>query len=44
MFDSSDGGRGSLPLVNTESAAVSTVVDEAYVKNMPLNGRAVSRI
>src|SRR6202035_4347553 len=27
-------------LVNTESAAVSTVVDQAYVKNMPLNGRS----
>jgi hypothetical protein len=31
---------GGAPLVNTESAAVSTVVDEAYVKNMPLNGRS----
>jgi len=27
-------------LINTTSAAVSTVVDQAYVKNMPLNGRS----
>ncbi|HEV2398786.1 MAG TPA: carboxypeptidase regulatory-like domain-containing protein [Candidatus Sulfotelmatobacter sp.] len=32
--------QGGAPLVNTESAAVSTVVDETYVKNMPLNGRS----
>src|SRR5260370_33906665 len=31
---------GGAPLINTESAAVSTVVDQAYVKNMPLNGRS----
>jgi hypothetical protein len=31
---------GGAPLVNTESAAVSTVVDQTYVKNMPLNGRS----
>lgn len=31
---------GGAPLVNTESAAVSTVVDQSYVKNMPLNGRS----
>jgi hypothetical protein len=28
------------PLVNTESAAVSTVVDHAFVEDMPLNGRS----
>jgi hypothetical protein len=28
------------PLVNTESAAVSTVVDRQFVENMPLNGRS----
>ena len=27
--------------VNTQSAAVSTVVDETYIKNMPLNGRSL---
>src|SRR6476469_9327487 len=27
------------PLVNTESAAVSTVVDHRFVENLPLNGR-----
>ena len=28
------------PLVNTESASVSTVVDRAFVENLPLNGRS----
>ena len=32
--------QGGAPLVNTESAAVSTVVDQTYIKNMPLNGRS----
>src|SRR6267143_1073100 len=27
-------------LINTTSAAVSTVIDQTYVKNMPLNGRS----
>jgi Carboxypeptidase regulatory-like domain len=31
---------GGAPLVNTESGSVSTVVDEKYVANMPLNGRS----
>jgi hypothetical protein len=31
---------GGAPLVNTESATVSTVVDRGYVENMPLNGRS----
>lgn len=31
---------GGAPLINTESAAVSTVVDRKYVENMPLNGRS----
>lgn len=31
---------GGAPLVNTESAAVSTVVDHQFVENMPLNGRS----
>jgi hypothetical protein len=31
---------GGAPLVNTESAAVSTVVDRQFVENMPLNGRS----
>jgi hypothetical protein len=31
---------GGTPIVNTESAAVSTVVDRKYVENMPLNGRS----
>jgi hypothetical protein len=32
---------GGAPLVNAESAAVSTVVDRNYVENMPLNGRSL---
>src|ERR1043165_10278102 len=31
---------GGAPLLNTESAALSTVVDRKYVENMPLNGRS----
>jgi len=31
---------GGAPLVNTQDAAVSTVVDRKYVENMPLNGRS----
>ncbi|MGH9827234.1 MAG: carboxypeptidase regulatory-like domain-containing protein, partial [Blastocatellia bacterium] len=32
--------RGGAPLVQTESAAVSTVVDRQFVENLPLNGRS----
>src|SRR6202007_1509802 len=28
------------PVVNTESAAVSTVIDRTFVENLPLNGRS----
>jgi hypothetical protein len=31
---------GGVPLVNTQSAAVSTVVDRNFIENMPLNGRS----
>ena len=31
---------GGAPLIDTESAAVSTVVDQSYIENMPLNGRS----
>jgi hypothetical protein len=31
---------GGAPILNTESAAVSTVIDQNYVANMPLNGRS----
>ena len=32
--------KGGAPLVNTESAAVSTVVDRQFADNLPLNGRS----
>ena len=32
--------KGGTPLIDTESPAVSTVVDQSYVANMPLNGRS----
>lgn len=32
--------QGGAPLVNTESASVSTVVDHQFVENIPLNGRS----
>jgi hypothetical protein len=31
---------GGTPLVNTESAAVSTVVDRQFAENLPMNGRS----
>jgi hypothetical protein len=31
---------GGAPMINTTDASVSTVVDQSYVKNMPLNGRS----
>ena len=31
---------GGVPLINAESAAVSTVVDRRFVENIPLNGRS----
>src|SRR5713226_7293143 len=31
---------GGVPLINTESAAVSTVVDRQFAENLPLNGRS----
>jgi hypothetical protein len=31
---------GGAPLVNTESAAISTVIDRQFAENLPLNGRS----
>ena len=32
------------PLVNTENAAVSTIIDREFVENMPLNGRSFNTL
>lgn len=35
---------GGTPLLNTESANVSTLIDNRFVENMPLNGRSFSSL
>ena len=35
---------GGAPLVNTQSAAVSTVIDRGFVENLPLNGRTFNTL
>jgi hypothetical protein len=35
---------GGAPLVNTQSAAVSTVIDHGFVENLPLNGRSFNTL
>ncbi len=35
---------GGAPLINTESAAVSTVVDRQFAENLPLNGRSFNTL
>jgi hypothetical protein len=36
--------QGGAPLVNTETAAVSTVVDRNFIENLPLNGRSFNTL
>ncbi len=36
--------QGGAPLVNTASAAVSTVIDRQFVENLPLNGRSFNTL
>lgn len=35
---------GGAPLINTDSAAVSTVIDREFVENLPLNGRSFNTL
>jgi hypothetical protein len=35
---------GGAPLVNTQSAAVSTVIDRTFIENLPLNGRSFNTL
>src|SRR5882724_8779469 len=36
--------RGGAPLVNTESASVSTVIDHNFAEQLPLNGRSFNTL
>jgi outer membrane receptor protein involved in Fe transport len=36
--------QGGAPLINTENAAVSTVIDRQFVENLPLNGRSFNTL
>ena len=36
--------KGGAPLINTQSGAVSTVIDRQFVENLPLNGRSFNTL
>jgi Carboxypeptidase regulatory-like domain/TonB dependent receptor/TonB-dependent Receptor Plug Domain len=36
--------QGGAPLVNTDNAAVSTIIDRQFVENLPLNGRSFNTL
>lgn len=36
--------QGGAPLINTENASVSTVIDREFVENLPLNGRSFNTL
>jgi hypothetical protein len=36
--------QGGAPLINTESASVSTIIDRQFVENLPLNGRSFNTL
>ena len=44
VLGDSDRRRRYTPAIDTESAAVSTVIDRQFVENLPLNGRSFNTL